>query len=230
MSPARRRGAGRARSAGSRATVLGLALLSLAACTPRLTVRPQVLAGPFSGTTEDGKAVNVTFLEDQAAFRGEGTIGGEPVIVAGAAGWRGVGSLQRADGGTELVELSLSADGETVTLERPGRQALELQRGGPAPPPASGPFSGSFRAVRDRAPLAEVTLVQSGSLLSGVGIVTEDAVGITGRATGPRTARGVVTFLDGTQIEFEAELTADGRSLSVRGFGEPLTMKRRGGR
>ncbi len=227
MSPARRRGAGRARGAGSRAAVLGLALLSLAACTPRLTVRPQVLAGPFSGATEDGQPVVLAFEEDDEAFRGEGTIGGEPLVVAGAAGWRGVGSLQSGDRSPELVELSLSADGETVTLERPGQPPLELRRGGTPPAPLPfGPFSGSYRATRERAPLAEVTLVQRGALLSGVGIVTGDPVGIAGRATAAGTARGVATFLDGTQIQFEAELAPGGGSLMVRGFGQPLALKR----
>lgn len=213
-----------------RAAAMALALLSLAACVPRLGVRPQALAGPFSGTTDDGQAVVVSFSERQEAFRGEGTIGGEGIVLAGAAGWRGVASLQSGNGVAELVDLTLSADGETLTLERPGRTALELHKGGaPSPPLPPGPFSGSYRALRGRAPLAEVTLVQHGALLTGIGIVTEDPVGVTGRTTGPRQAEGVVTFLDGTQIAFEAELSAGGGSLSVRGFGEPVTLRRAGG-
>jgi len=207
-----------------------LLIFLLAGCAHRLVIRPQILSGPFSGETEDGRAVAVTFTEDKEAFRGEGTIGDQPLVVAGAVGWRGVGSLAAADGSTELVELLLAADGETVALERQGKPPITLHRGGGPAASTSGPFSGSYRAKRDRATLAEVTLVQSGSLLAGVGIVAADPAGITGRATGPRAAEGVVTFLDGTQARFQAELSADGKSLVVRGFGEPIEMKRGGPR
>jgi hypothetical protein len=215
-----------------RALLLVLPLLTaLAACAPRLTVHPPVLAGSFAGTTADGQPVALTFAEDSLAFRGQGTIDGRPVAVAGAEAWCGAGSLVDADGGTEAVDVSLSADGETVTLRRDGGEPLLLPRSAVPPPVASsGPFAGRFRAVRGRAPLAEVTLVQAGDLLAGVGIVTGDAAGIAGRATGARTAEGVVTLADGTQTHFTAELAADGRSLNLTGFGDPLTMTREGAR
>jgi hypothetical protein len=220
---------------GSRAAVLLAVVLaaSLAGCAkPGPTVQRQVLAGPFRGETDDGKAVEVTFREEREAFRGEGSIGGDPMVVAGAVGWRGVGSLALGDGRAELVELTLSADGETVILSRPGQAAVTLQRGGtPTPPPApGGAFSGTYRARREQATLAQVTLVQRGALLAGVGIVAGDAAGITGRATGPRAAEGLVTFQDGSQVQFQAELAADGGSLTVRGFGEPISMQRGGER
>ena len=206
-----------------------LLVATLATCTPHLTVRPQVLTGSFAGETADGRPVVVTFSESDEAFRGEGTIDGQPVVVAGAVGWCGMASLAGDDGGIERVELSLTADGETVVLAREGGETLTLDRASVlallAP---SGPFIGSYRAVRDRAPLAEVALVQSGALLAGVGIFAGDPAGIAGRATGPRAAEGVVTLANGSQTRFEAELAADGRSLVLRSFGEPLTMTRRG--
>jgi len=213
-------------------SALPLLLLGLlAACAPRFTVRPQVLSGSFSGETEDGTPIVFTFSETSEAFRGEGTIGGRPVVVAGAVGWRGVGTLAREDGTAELVELSLAADGETVLLERFGADPVPLTRVGAGSPPApSGPFTGRYRAVLGRAPLAEVTLVQSGALIAGVGVVAGDPAGIAGRTTGARTAAGVVTLLDGSQTRFAAELAADGRSLVVRGYGEPLTFTRKGPR
>ncbi len=204
-----------------------LALAAAAACAPHLTVEPQTLVGSFRGETADGQEVALTFTEAEEAFRGAGSIGGEPVVVAGAVGWRGTGSLATGDGRSELLELTLSADGETVMLERQGQRPVALHRGGtPAPPAPSGPFAGRYRAVRDRAPLAEVTLVQSGNLLAGAGIVTGDPVGVSGRVTGADRAEGLVTFLDGSQVRFEAERAADG-SLTVRGFGEPMAMRRR---
>lgn len=207
--------------------VAGLCL-SAVACIPRLEVKPQVLSGRFAGTTADGQPMVLAFREDQESLRGEGTVGGEPLVLAGAAGWRGVGTLQSSDGSPELVELTLSADGETVTLQPLGQPALVLHREeGPVPSLPSGPFSGRYRALKGRAPLAEVTLVQRGSVLAGAGIVAGDPVGITGRVSGASQAEGVVTYLDGTQVGFEAELSAGGRELTVRGFGEPLTMTRR---
>lgn len=200
---------------------------SLAACAPRLTVRPQVLSGTFSGATADGVPIVFTFAETGEAFRGEGTIDGRPAVVAGAVGWRGVGTLAGVDGAAEPIELTLAADGEEVLLERPDAEPVPLQRtaSGPAPGP-TGPFAGRYRAVRGRATLAEVTLVQSGELLAGVGVVAGDPAGLAGRVTGPNLATGVVTLLDGSQTRFEADLSADRRTLVVRGFGEPLTFTR----
>jgi len=204
---------------------------SLAACAPKLTVRPQVLSGSFGGETEDGVPIALIFTESAEAFRGQGTIGGRPAVVAGAVGWRGVGTLAREDGTAELVELSLTADGETVLLERFGAEPVPLHRTGAAPAPApAGPFSGSYRAELDGATLAEVTLVQSGELLAGAGVVAGDPAGVAGRTTGPRAAEGVVTLLDGSQTRFDAELSADGRTLVVRGFGAPLDFTRAGAR
>ncbi len=204
-----------------------LALAAAAACAPHLSVEPQTLAGSYRGETADGQEVVLTFSEAEESFRGAGSIGGEPVVVAGAVGWRGTGSLASADGANELVEMTLSADGERVTLERQGQGPVTLHRGEAAGPPApSGPFAGRYRAVRDRAPFAEVTLVQSGELIAGAGIVTGDPGGVSGRVTAADRAEGVVTFLDGSQVSFAADRAADG-SLTVHGFGEPMAMPRR---
>jgi hypothetical protein len=220
----------RIRAAGGSALIAVLAV-SLAGCTPQLTVRPQLLSGSFRGETADGVPVAFTFDERSEAFRGEGTIDGRPVVAAGAVGWRGVGTLAGADGGTELIELSLAADGETVILERASGEVVTLGRIGPAPAPAApGPFSGEYRASRDGAPLAAVTLVQSGELIAGSGIVAGEAAGVAGRATSPKAAEGVVTLADGSQTRFRAELAADARSLTLHGFGEPLVLTRGGSR
>jgi hypothetical protein len=199
-------------------------------CATRQTIRPQVLAGPFSGKTSEGKTVVVTFTESDEAFTGEGAIGDDPIVVAGAVGWRGTATLTRASGRQALVELELSGDGERLVVESVGGPPLVLVRGGTPAPAAAGPFSGGYRARKEGAVLAEVSLVQRGSLVAGVGVVAGDAAGISGRATGPRTADGFVTFGDGSQVGFAAELTADGRTLRVEGFGEPIVMERRGGR
>lgn len=58
-------------------------------------------------------------------------------------------------------------------------------------------------------------------------ITAGDPAGISGRVTEPRSAAGFVTFLDGSQLQFDVELAADGRTLRVQGFGQPITMERR---
>ena len=115
-------------------------------------------------------------------------------------------------------------------METAGSTPLVLVRGGTSLPAAHGPFSGDYRARRARATLAEASLVQRGSLLAGVAIVAGDAAGISGRVSGPRNAQGFVTFLDGSQVQFSAELAPDGRTLRVDGFGQPVTMERGGAR
>ena len=212
---------------GARQGAFVLALLALAGCATRQTIRPQVISGPFSGQTAEGKTIVITFTESGEAFRGEGTIGDDAIVVAGAVGWRGTATLARASGRQALVELELSGDGERLVVESAGGPPIVLVRGGTPAPAAQGPFSGGYRAREDGALLAQVSLVQRGSLLAGVGIVAGDAAGISGRATGPRNADGLVTFLDGSQVQFAVELAADGRTLYVQGFGEPITMERR---
>lgn len=51
-------------------------------CATHRRIRPQVLAGSFSGQTADGKPVVLTFTENEQAFRGEGAIGDDPIVVA----------------------------------------------------------------------------------------------------------------------------------------------------
>jgi hypothetical protein len=203
-------------------------VVALAGCATRESFRPQVLSGSFSGETADGKPVVLAFTEDARAFRGEGGIGDEPLVLAGAAGWRGTASLARAQGSPSLVELELSTDGERLVLEIAGSAPLVLARGGTAPAPAThGPFSGEYRAERDGATLADVSLVQRGSLLAGVAVVAGDPAGVSGRVGTSHKAEGVVTFFDRSQVPFVAELAADGRTLQVRGFGQPVTLERR---
>jgi hypothetical protein len=207
---------------------VGVLLATLAiGCATHKPIRPQLLSGPFSGKTAEGKPVVITFAESGEAFKGEGAIGDDPIVVAGAVGWRGTATLARASGRQALVELKLSGDGERLVLESAGSAPLVLARGGTPATAAHGPFSGDYRARKEGATLAEVSLVQRGSLLAGVAVVAGDAAGISGRAGEPRKASGVVTFLDGSQVPFDVELAEDGRTLRVDAFGQRLTMDRR---
>jgi len=113
-------------------------------------------------------------------------------------------------------------------LETADSAPLVLVRGGTPALPAHGPFSGDYRARKQGATLAEVNLVQRGSLLAGVAIVAGDPAGISGRVVEPANAEGFVTFVDGSQVRFTAVLAADGRTLRVDGFGQLVTMERGG--
>src|SRR5262245_61833403 len=175
----------------------GLLSTALIGCATHRAPSPQVLAGTFSGHTEDGQTVVVTFSEDAHAFEGAGTVGGEPIVVAGAAGWRGAATVS-GSGSPSLAQLALSADGETLVVENAEGPRWVLERGGtPAAPPA-GAFTGSYRAQRDGARIADVRLVQRGPLLSGVARVAGDPAGVGGRVTGAASAEGLVTFFDGS--------------------------------
>lgn len=202
-------------------------LAALVGCAPHLTVEPQRLTGSYHGTTDDGTEIVLGFTQVRDAFRGSGTVAGEPVTLAGAVGWCGAASLAGADGTEELVALELSGGGEIARLDRPGSTPVNLVRtASSAPPVAQGPFTGRYAAAKGRAPLAEVTLTQDGSLLAGIGIVTGDPVGVAGRTTGATSAAGLVTFRDGTQVRWSADLAADG-TLTLTGFGDPIALHRR---
>lgn len=217
-------------SLGERTKILLLIFtisLIVLGCAATFVVEPQTGSGTFSGITPEGHSIVVTLKQEGQAFKGEGTINGEPIVLAGPLAWSAVGSLTRSDGSFSSVKVSLSADSEVLTIERLGRPAVVLNRGGTPVQLPSGPFSGSYRAVRGGTVLAEATIVQSGPLVSGVGIITGDPAGINGRVTAPNKVAGVITFLDESQVFFEAELSADERSVSLRGFGPPINLRRK---
>jgi hypothetical protein len=209
------------------AHAVAMLLAVLAGCAaPRPATR---LSGSFSGQTGEGQPVLVTFSEDDdQAFRGEGAIGQDAIILAGVAGWRGTASLVRAGGRQAVVELKLSSDGERLVLESEGSAPLVLVRGGTPVITADGPLSGRYRAHKDGGKLADVSLVQRGSLLAGVAIVGGEPAGVSGQVAAANAARGVLTFLDGSQVPFTLESSADGKSLRVNAFGQDLTLDRVG--
>ena len=150
----------------------------------------QTATGTFSGTTIDGYAVVISVEQESGAVRGVGTVGGEEIVLSGPVGWAAVATLTDSRGVSQLVRLRLSADGDALTIERASGEQVILHRGGNRVSRPSGPFSGSYRAVRDKALLAEVTMVQSGSLLSGVGTVLGSTAGLSGHVTDSNQARG----------------------------------------
>ena len=205
-----------------------LALATTLACAPALTVREAELSGAFTGSTPEGEAVSLVFTDENEAFRGVGSIGQRPVALAGPSVWRGVGALSDGGGGDRPVELALSADGERLEVAIDGGATLRLDRATGSAPAASGGFSGRYRGFRAKDLAATVTLVQTGELLSGTGILLGDPFGVSGRVERGRFAEGVVTFADGTLSRFSATLDDDGDSLRVRGLAAALEWRREG--
>jgi hypothetical protein len=206
--------------------ILAIGLMA-SGCARGFKVAPQTVTGTYQGVTGDGGAIIVTLDERGQAFRGYGTVDGEPVVLAGALSWNAVGSLTASKGSSSIVSLNLSANNEKLTIRPMGQPAMVLVRGGSPIILPPGPFSGSYQAVQQGARLAEATIVQNGPLITGVGVILGDPAGITGQVTAPHTAEGVLTFLDKSRLRFEIELSEDGRSVTVRGLGAPVNLRKR---
>jgi hypothetical protein len=99
----------------------------------------------------DGREIAVSFEERERAFQREGTIGGEPLVLAGAVGWRGIATMLHGEADPSRVTLELSADGERLSLLEDGATPIVLARGGSLPAGVDGPFSGRFVATEGRA-------------------------------------------------------------------------------
>jgi hypothetical protein len=195
-------------------------------CLRSPAVAPQIAAGTYRSVVGPGAPVVLHVEEDRQTVRAWGTVDGAPIVIAASRSWRAVGALTRADGTTSLVRLGLSADGTRLVLESEQGRAV-LEAGAAAGAVATGPFSGTYRAVRDFEVLLEASLVQRGPLVSGVAVFRGRTAGITGHVTGADLLDGLFTFRDESQIPFQATLLPDGRRLRVLGLGGPLELSRR---
>lgn len=213
---------------GRRITIrlLILAALTVWGCA-RFVVEPQTLSGTFTGAMPDGRPIVVTVEQAGQVFRGEGSVDGEPLVLAGPLVSSAVGSLAFSDGAFASAHVRLSGGGDVLTIARVGQPDIVLNRGGTPVQSPPGPFSGRYRALEAGMVLAETTLVQSGLLVSGVGIIAGGPAGINGRVMAPRKLTGIITFRDESQVRFEAELSADAQTIEFRGFGRPINLQRR---
>ncbi len=205
---------------------LWFAVVAASGCVSTHEVTPQSVSGTFSGVTADGRQLVLTLQQADVGFSGHGTIDGDAFVVSGSQAWTGVGSITYADGSFSQVTLVLSGDSNTLSLEPVGQSPLTLSRGGAQIAPVAGPFSGRYTASGEGLPLAAVTVVQNGGLITGVGRILGQAAGITGATTGANTARGVITFVDESRASFDAELSADGQTMTIRGLGAPLVLQK----
>lgn len=184
-------------------------------------------SGTYAGVTSTGQPIVLSIRQDGQAVRGHGTVGGEPVAIAGPLAWTAVGSLLHANGSAATRELRLSPDGEELVLTGPGGVEEVLARQGEAGAAVAGPFTGSYEGADASGALVRAVITQSGGLFAGAGTLLGQPVGITGRVTSGSLAEGILVLADGSQARFEAELSADGQSVAVRGLGAPTTLRRR---
>lgn len=200
----------------------------VAGCALTPVADPPTAQGTFTGVTENGSPVTLSVTDDNGGFIGRGTIDDHPFVVSGAPLWRGVGTLMRADGSISTVVADLTADRDTLTLDRPGQPALVLERDGDTVPQAPGRFSGQYRSSSSDADslIFSATLVQADRLIVGVVQGYGDPVAVTARVSDENAFRGVVTFADGSGVGVTAELSEDGDSLTIEGLGRPLQFHR----
>lgn len=186
----------------------------------------QTLTGTFSGQTSQGDPITLTMVQEEKGFRGNGNINGSPVAISGVLTWQAIGSLTHVDGSSSLVRVSLSSDSNDLVIKTVGQPDIDLIRGGTPVSGPAGTFSGKYRTVGPDEQLARATIVQTGSLISGVAQFFDQISGISGKVVEPNKISGMLTFLDESRVQFHAELSADEQSITITGMGNPIVLER----
>ncbi len=207
------------------ALVLAVILIRLGvSTTPEMST--QTVSGTYTGVNAAGDPITLTLEQDNQAFKGQGTIAGKPVVISGVLAWEAVGSLAYSDASSSSVRLGLSSDGETLAIKTLGQPDIALNRGGTPVVQPPGPFSGKFRSAGPAASLANVTILQSGSLITGFAQIFDQTAAVTGKVTDINKAAGRITFLDESQSSFHAELSTDKNTITIFGMGNPIVFER----
>ena len=193
-------------------------------CTPMLRQKPPSLTGTFSGSTQDGRSIRVTLLQEQNTVTGWGAIGEHPFSLSSLVSWHGPLILTFEDGTIYSAYISLSPDGAVTNISGT-KISVTLQREGEPSQAPPGPFAGHF-ATSGPPPLWLI-LDQRGDLLAGTGFVNGKPVAVVGKVTAPNTATGTILFADESQNRVKATLSSDRRILTIEGLGSPLEMKRK---
>jgi hypothetical protein len=201
-------------------------ILSFLGCTESIVIEIQPAAGTFSGQTPEGDPVSITLDRIDEGFRGNGTINGDPIVISGVRTWEAIGTLTHADGSSALVRVTLSSDNDSLTIRKTGQADIVLFRGGTPVAGVPGPFTGKYRSMAPNDSLARVTIVQTGSLISGIAEIFDQITAISGRLTDSHKAQGTVTYSDESRVMFHAELSADANSITITGMGDPIELER----
>lgn len=179
--------------------------------------------GTFSGITNGGQAVSVSLAQEENTVIGQGKQGGRAFGLSAITGSHGPAVLMPEDGAPLAGTITLSPSGKQMILTGLG-DSVTLTRGGTTLPVTKGVFAGRY-ATRGASNLW-LDLKQSGDLLAGTGFVSGKPVAIVGRVVEVNEARGSILFSDRSQNGVRAFLSSDEQTLSLRGLGGTIEMRR----
>jgi hypothetical protein len=215
----------RFRSLRTSITIAGLILITLfPGCATLEKKPPPTMTGSFNGNSSDGRPVSAKFVQDENAVVGTGSLNGRRFALSSVASWYGPAVLVFEDGSRTEVQIIMSPDGRIMTIRGLG-ESLKLARTGYTAEPPTGPFAGVFADSGD--PAIWLSLSQASGLLAGTGYVDGKPVAVTGSASSPEEARGVLLFSDGSKMGVRAVLSGDGGTLTIKGLGRPIELRRR---
>ncbi len=205
--------------------VLGVVIVAVLAGCDRLERAPAPrLGGTFSGVASDGRAVKISLAQKENAVVGQGKLGASAFGLSAITGPHGPVVINPEDGTSVVGSLTLSPSGKSLTLTGLG-MPITLNRGGTPLPVAAGAFAGRYAAPESSA--LWLDLRQSGELLAGTGFVSGKPVAVVGRVTETNEARGSILFSDQSQTGVRVSLSDDEQTLSVRGLGGIMEMRRK---
>jgi hypothetical protein len=180
--------------------------------------------GTFSGTSSDGQAVTVSLTQAENTVIGQVRKGERTFSLSAIVGLHGPAVLMPEDGAPEVGTITLSPAGQSMTLNWMDSPII-LARGGTPLPVASGSFAGRYSAPTPH--MLRLDLDQSADLLAGTGFVSGKPVAVVGRVTGENEARGLLLFSDGSQNGVKVSLSSDEQTLSLKGVGGTIEMRRK---
>jgi hypothetical protein len=195
-------------------------------CAPKHDIKTQTVSGTYSGLTRDGEPIKLTVEQVEHGFSGQGTVNGEPLAISGVNIWAATGTITYSNGSSSMVRLGLTPGNENLIIESVGQKEIILSSDGTPVVLPSGPFTGNYRTTGEESSLGEATIVQVGSLITGTAEIFDQFTSITGRVTEPNEAVGTITYIDESQVSFEAKLSADGDTVTFFGMGAPITLER----
>ena len=196
------------------------------ACAPKREIQTQNASGTYTGELESGQSVAVTLKQVKHGIKGQGTLNGKPFVISGVKVWSATGTITNSDGSSTLVRMYLEPGSENLVIENLGDTESVLGRGGTPVNLPLGPFSGKYRVKGEGSDFASAKISQAGPLIFGTAVIFDQFTSVTGSVVEPNKARGTITYMDESQVYFEAELSADGQNITFSGMGEPIILEK----
>lgn len=195
-------------------------------CAPKHEIKTQTVSGTYNGLTSEGDQLTLTIKQLKHGFRGQGTLNGDPIVISGVKTWSSIGTIMFSDGSSSLVRLRLRPGIEDLIIEPLGKPEIVLNQGGTPVSFPPGPFTGKYRPTGQGSSFGSAKIVQIGSLIVGNAEIFDQPTSITGRVVSPNKAVGQITYIDESKVSFEAEISADGKTITFLGMGEPILLEK----